>query len=250
MSEKVKLETAVESVDGAMIAQQNGADRLELCSALELGGLTPSVGLMQAIKKHISIPVFALIRPRSGDFLYSESEFETIVDDVLEAKKQGLEGVVVGFLNSDGTIDVDKTKTVCQLAHPMVVTFHRAFDVCSDPTEALEQIIEAGCQRILTSGQQQVAIEGSSLIRDLAEKAQGRIILMAGSGVRANNVKEILEKTGVMEVHTSAKTDKGSNMRYRKQGVNMGSKYCNEFSIASIDGEMVKEIRTIIDGII
>ena len=243
------LETAVESVDGAMIAQQNGADRLELCSALELGGFTPSVGLIRAIKKHISIPVFALIRPRSGDFLYSETEFETIVNDVLEAKKQGLDGVVIGFLNSDGTIDVEKTKTVCQLAHPMAVTFHRAFDVCRNPMEAMEQIIVAGCHRILTSGQQQVALDGSSLIRDLVEKAQGRIIFLAGSGVRANNVKEIIEKTGAVEVHTSAKTDKQSNMSYRKQGVNMGSKYCNEFAVASVDGEMVREIREIIDGV-
>lgn len=247
---RTTLEIAVESVDGALIAQKNGADRLELCSALELGGLTPSFGLMCEIKKHISIPVFALIRPRSGDFLYSETEFETIVNDVLEAKKQGLDGVVIGFLNADGTIDVERTKTVCQHASPMKVTFHRAFDVCKNPYEALEQIVEAGCDRILTSGQKQTAIEGISLIQELVIQAQGRIAILAGSGVRANNVKEIIKKTGVMEVHTSAKTDKESNMSYRKPGVNMGSKFCNEFAIASVDGEMVKEIRTIIDGII
>lgn len=246
---KIKLEIPIESVDGALIAQQQGADRLELCAALELGGLTPSAGLMCEIKKHISIPVFALIRPRSGDFLYTETEFNTILSDVLEAKKQGLEGVVVGFLNADGAIDVERTKTVCKLAFPMEVTFHRAFDMCNNPQLALEQIIEAGCARILTSGQKQDALTGVSLIQNLVAKTKGRITIMAGSGVRTHNVKEIIEKTGVIEVHTSAKTTKKSAMSYRNPSVNMGSRHYDEFAIASVDEKMVEEIRKIIDEI-
>ncbi len=244
---KIKLETAVESVDGALIAQQYGANRLELCSALELGGLTPSVGLMSGIKKHISIPVFALIRPRSGDFLYSDLEFETIVGDVSEAKKQGLDGVVVGFLNSDGTVDVERTQSICKIASPMQVTFHRAFDVCKDPFVALEQIIEAGCHRILTSGQQQSAVDGIPLIKELVFRANNRITILAGAGVRAHNVKQIIQQTGVNEVHTSAKVANDSKMIYRKAEVNMGSQFCNEFAVASVDGQMVAEIRAIID---
>jgi len=240
------VEVAVESVDGALIAQQNGANRLELCSALELGGLTPSAGLMCAVKKNSSIPVFALIRPRSGDFLYSETEFETILNDVLEAKKQELDGVVIGFLNSDGTIDLNRTKKVCELAFPMKVTFHRAFDVCNNPYKALEDIIEAGCHRILTSGQAQTAFDGIITIQTLVEKAQNRIVILAGSGVRANNVMEIIEKGSVKEVHTSAKIQIDSKMTYRKQGVNMGSKAYNEFAIVTVDGKMVHKIRTII----
>lgn len=242
------VEVAVESVDGALIAQQNGADRLELCSALELGGLTPSAGLMCAVKKNSSIPVFALIRPRSGDFLYSETEFEAILNDVLEAKKQELDGVVIGFLNSDGTIDFNRTKKVCEFAFPMKVTFHRAFDVCNNPYKALEDIIEAGCHRILTSGQAQTASDGISTIHTLVEKAHNRIVILAGSGVRANNVMEIIEKGSVKEVHTSAKIQIDSKMTYRKQGVNMGSKAYNEFAIATVDGKMVHEIKTIIDA--
>lgn len=243
------LEIAVDSAEGAIIAQANGADRLELCSGLELGGITPSTGLMQQVRNAVSIPIFALIRPRSGDFLYSQAEFETIIVDVLEAKRQNINGVVIGFLTENGAIDIEKTKSICKLAYPMEVTFHRAFDLCKDPMAALEQIFEAGCNRLLTSGQASSALDGVDLISKLVLQAKRRIAILAGAGVRPNNVKEIIEQSGVFEVHTTAKAMVESGMKYRKSGVNMGNNSFNEFSIAAVDGEMVKKMREIIDKI-
>lgn len=241
------LEIAIETVEGAMISEQNGADRIELCSALELGGLSPSVGLMKEVRDAVSIPIFALIRPRSGDFLYSKHEFKTIIEDVLEAKKQKLDGIVVGFLDETGNIDVPKIKTICELAFPLKVTFHRAFDRCINPILALEQIIDSGCVRILTSGQSINALEGAELISHLVKQANQRISIMAGAGVRANNVSEIVRKTGVFEVHSSARYFAESKMNYRNSGVSMGQKSGNEFLVPSVDANMVKEIRRILD---
>ena len=211
---KVIVEIAVFSVEAALSAIAAGADRIEFCENPGEGGTTPSYGSLVTLKKLTSKPVFPIIRPRGGDFLYTEAEYECIKADVLIAKELGYPGVVIGLLNADGSIDVNRTKKIVELAAPMEVTFHRAFDRCRDPFQGLEAIITAGCKRILTSGQVPNAANALPLLQQLVEKANGRIIIMPGSGVRANNLKEIVEATGALEIHSSARKMYPSKMNY------------------------------------
>ena len=211
---KVILEIAVFSVEAALSAIAAGADRIEFCENPGEGGTTPSYGSLVTLKKLTHKNVFPIIRPRGGDFLYTDNEFEWIKADVLIARDLGYPGVVIGLLNADGTIDVDRTKQLVQLAAPMEVTFHRAFDRCEDPFKGLEAIIETGCKRILTSGQVPNAGDALPLLKQLVEKANGRILIMPGSGVRANNIKAIIEATGVEEIHSSARKMYPSKMTY------------------------------------
>jgi copper homeostasis protein len=199
------LEVAVFNVASALAASQAGADRLELCDNNYEGGTTASFGTLLYVKKQIQIPVFPIIRPRGGDFCYSNDEFEAMKKDVLLCKTLGFEGVVLGILNADGTIDEHRTSTLVNIAYPLEVTFHRAFDRTIEPSQALENIIETGCTRILTSGQMPNAIDGLLTIKQLIEAAKNRIIIMPGSGIRSNNIQEIAEFTGAEEFHSSAK---------------------------------------------
>jgi copper homeostasis protein len=210
------IEIATTDHESTKAAVAGGADRIELCTALSEGGLTPSMAMIQQCRKDFQIALFPIIRPRSGDFLYSAAEFSIIKQDALFCKQTGCDGIVIGFLNSDGTVDKKRTAEIVEAVYPLEVTFHRAFDRCRDPFEALEAIIEAGCQRILTSGLQPTAIQGVNLIQQLVAKAQERIIIMPGSGVRAENVKELAEKTGATEFHSSMKAIKESDMQYRQ----------------------------------
>ena len=195
-------------------AVKGGADRIELCTALSEGGLTPSFGLIKQCREKFNLPIFPIIRPRSGDFLYGDSEFEIITKDVLLCKQLNCDGVVVGFLTKDGTVDQKKTELIVKLAYPMEVTFHRAFDRCKDPFAALEIIIEAGCQRILTSGQQQKAIDGIDLIKQLVVAADNRIVLMPGSGIKPDNIRMISEATGAVEFHGALRNSIVSEMDF------------------------------------
>lgn len=195
-------------------AVKGGADRIELCSALSEGGLTPSYGLIVQCRSDFDIPLFPIIRPRGGDFLYTEKEFEIIKRDVLLCKQAGCDGIVTGFLLKDGNIDKERLSVITDLASPLPVTFHRAFDRCLDPFKALEDIIDAGCKRILTSAQKPKAIEGTELIKQLTEAANGRIIIMPGSGVRKENIKELAEKTGATEFHSSLSGFSASKMNF------------------------------------
>lgn len=210
------IEIATNDYESTKAAVSGGADRIELCAALSEGGLTQSQGTIQRCRNDFNVALFPIIRPRSGDFLYSAAEFEIIVQDARFCKQVGCDGVVIGFLNSDGTVDVERTKTIVEAVYPLEVTFHRAFDRCRDPFEALEAIIEAGCQRILTSGLQPTAPQGMHLIQQLVEKAADRIVIMPGSGVRAENIKELADKTGAVEFHSSLKATKESGMQYRQ----------------------------------
>ncbi|WP_118194573.1 copper homeostasis protein CutC [Albibacterium indicum] len=220
----MKLEICAGSYKSALIAQEAGADRIELCENLNEGGTTPSFGTLQLVKENITIDINVLIRPRSGDFLYTESEFEIMKEDVLFCKKLGFNGVVIGILLFDGSIDIDRTKTLVQLAKPMSVTFHRAFDVCNNPETALEAIIEAGCDRLLTSGLKNTAIEGSATLKQLIEQANDRIIIMPGSGVKSTNIKFLKELVPAIEWHASAKSIFPSQMEYHNPAIeNMGS---------------------------
>ncbi len=216
---KIKLEIAVFSVEAALAAIEAGADRIEFCENPLEGGTTPSFGSLSTLISLTSKSVFPIIRPRGGDFLYSQNEFNSIRSDVLMARKLDYPGIVIGLLNADGNIDIEKTKRLVDLASPMEVTFHRAFDRCKDPFKALEDIISTGCKRILTSGQVPNAADALPLLKKLIQQAGDRIIVMPGSGVRSNNIKEIIQATGAKEVHSSARQMQASQMNYTKDSM-------------------------------
>lgn len=195
-------------------AVKGGADRIELCSAIAEGGLTPSYGYIKQCREKFSIPIFPIIRPRSGDFLYTEEEFDLMLADIQLCKEFGCDGVVTGFLLADGNIDRTRMEAAVEAAYPLPVTCHRAFDRCKDPFVALEQLIKAGCKRILTSGQQLQAIDGLDLIRQLVQAAGDRIIIMPGSGLTPKNVKHIAEVTGAKELHGALRSTTRSKMDF------------------------------------
>ena len=195
-------------------AVEGGADRIELCANLAEGGTTPSYAHIKKCKETFDIALFPIIRPRGGDFLYTKDEFEIMKNDIKLCKELGCEGIVIGLLNMDGTIDMTRTSQLIELAYPLEVTFHRAFDRCKDPFVALEELIEIGCQRILTSGQKPTVSEGIDLIAGLNKKADDRIIIMPGSGVRKDNIKMLAEKTGCIEFHSSLRGKTKSPMQF------------------------------------
>lgn len=207
------LEICSSSPTSALAAQQGGASRIELCQSLESGGITPSYAQIKLARRHLSIGIFVLIRPRSGNFVYSALEFEEMLQDVEFCKTAGCDGVVIGVLDADGQVDIPRMAQLIAAAKPMQVVFHRAFDVCADPKKALEEIIELGCDRILTSGQQETALAGKEMLRELIEQAAGRIEIMPGAGVGDNNIAEILRHTNAYSIHSSAKVVEESSVR-------------------------------------
>ena len=209
-----KLEIIGFNIESCMIAQAAGANRIELCDNPGDGGTTASYGFIKAARKALQIDLYPIIRPRGGDFLYSDEEFEMMQTDIQLCKETGCDGVVIGMLNKDGSIDKKRCSKLAALAYPLGVTFHRAFERCSNPFEALEDIIEIGCERILTSGQQPTASEGAGFINELVRQADERIIIMPGSGVRSNNIIDIAKQTGAVEFHSSASKLMASNMEY------------------------------------
>lgn len=211
---KYKIEIATTDYAGTEAAVKGGADRIELCTALSEGGLTPSFGLIKKCRDKFDLPIFPMIRPRSGDFLYSDEEYRIMKKDVTLCREIGCDGIVAGFLKEDGSIDKKRISKIVERAYPMEVSFHRAFDRCIDPFEALEDIIAAGCQRILTSGQQLTAPEGAALINKLIQAAKNRIIIMPGSGVNIDTIKTLLEATGAEEFHASMRTTINSKMKF------------------------------------
>jgi len=209
------LEIAANSVASALAAQAGGAGRVELCTALELGGLTPSYAQIALAREKLTIPLYVLIRPRAGDFLYSDLECETMLCDIEACAKAGCDGVVLGALDADGHIDLLRCRSLIAVAGSMGVTFHRAFDLTRDPLSALEDVIALGCERVLTSGAQATAIEAAERIRQLVELAAGRIVVMPGAGVDATNIGRLMALTGAREFHASAKRLHESGMRWR-----------------------------------
>jgi len=206
------LEVIGFNIESCAIAQAAGAHRIELCANPYDGGTTASYGFIKAARELLTIQLFPIIRPRGGDFLYSDAEFEIMKTDVQHCKNLGCDGVVIGMLHADGSVDMVRCKQLVELAYPLGVTFHRAFDRTNDPFKALEDIIAIGCERILTSGQKPTAIEATELIAKLIERANSRIIIMPGSGVRSENILEVAEKTGATEFHTSARISIASEM--------------------------------------
>ena len=221
-------------------AVEGGADRIELCANLAEGGATPSYAHIKKCREAFDIALFPIIRPRGGDFLYTKDEFEIMTNDIKLCKELGCDGVVIGLLNMDGTIDVTRTSELIELAYPLEVTFHRAFDRCKDPFIALEELIEIGCQRILTSGQKPTVSEGIDLIAELNKKAEDRIIIMPGSGVRKENIKMLAEKAGCVELHSSLRGKAKSPMQFIHSAfANSEESYANN----SIDPEEVRALR-------
>lgn len=211
---KFKLEVIGFTIESCLIAQAAGAHRIELCDNPSEGGTTASYGFIKTARENLSIELYPIIRPRGGDFLYSEIEFKVMKADVEVCKNLGCDGVVIGMLNADGTVDKKRCKELIDIAYPMKVTFHRAFDRTNDPFQAMEEIISIGCERILTSGQKNLATDGEELLNKLVKQANNRIIIMPGSGVKSDNIETLVKKTKATEFHTSARTFIDSKMEF------------------------------------
>ncbi len=231
------LEIAIFNIASASLAEKAGADRLELCENPADGGTTPSYGTLKIVKEKIKIPIFPIIRPRGGDFLYNDDEFAAMKKDVELCRQLKFEGVVTGLLKADGSVDEERTKQLTALAYPMEVTFHRAFDRAADPLAALEAIIACGCQRILTSGQTPNAFDGKELIKQLIQRADDRIIIMPGSGVRSDNILALAEFTGAVEMHSSARKKVSSAMNFQQ------SKMKETIENISVNTDEIKKMR-------
>jgi len=212
--EQYILEIATSDFETTRSAVEGGADRIELCANLNEGGTTPSYGTIYQCRERIDVLLYPIIRPRGGDFLFTSDEYEVMLHDAKLCKQLGCDGIVIGLLNEDGTIDVKRTAAIIEIAYPMGVTFHRAFDRCRDAFEALEQLVQIGCERILTSGQQPTVNEGMDLITQLNKAADHRIAIMPGSGVRKENLKTLAEKTGCIEFHSSLRGKIKSKMKF------------------------------------
>lgn len=240
------LEICAGSVESAVAAREGGAARIELCAALEIGGVTPSAGVIAEARKIQGIILNVIIRPRGGDFLYNEYEAACMEQDIRTCKTLGVDGVVIGALTAEGDIDTELFSRLISAADGMSVTFHRAFDMCHDPRKALEKLISLGCHRVLTSGLSATAEAGIPLLRELVQQADGRIIIMPGCGVNSGNASRILNETGATEIHASARKSVGSGMTFRHSGVSMGNPDCDEYARKETDA---KEVRAIVNSI-
>lgn len=233
----------MDSIASAIAAEAGGADRVELCSGLSEGGLTPSPGLLRAVRSRVKIGVHVMIRPRSGDFIYSDDDFAIMQEDIRLAAQAGANGVVFGLLTSRGEVEIDRTRALIKLSRPMEVTFHRAFDLADDPYAALEAIIGSGADRVLTSGAEPTAMLGQARIRQLVRAAGGRIRVMVGGGVRAENAAQLLLGTGADEWHTSLR-------RQTKERVSGGvaAQLGNGDGFDPIRSEDVRRLREILES--
>ena len=243
---KYTLEICVDSVESAINAERGKATRLELCSNLIIGGTTPTKSLFEEVKKNVDIPINVLIRPRFGDFLYSDYEVNIIKNEIKMFKKLGVDGIVVGILTKNGEIDLDNMKKFIEGAQDIPITFHRAFDVCREPLKAFYQLQELGVQNILTSGQSQDCLRGKKLLKELVKistkNSKNKTEILVGAGLNIENIDEIVNFTGATNFHFSGKRIKQSSMEYRKENVNMGLKEFSEFEILETDENLVKEV--------
>lgn len=239
----MRVEICVDSVESALAAERGGADRVELCDNLFEGGTTPSAGCIRVARQRLKLGLQVMIRPRGGDFLYSETEFEVMREDVAVAKELGADGVVFGLLTATGDIDEARTAELIALARPMNVTFHRAFDVCRDAAAGLEALVRLGVDRVLTSGQEASCVEGLEMLAALQRQAGDRIIVLAGGGLTPRNVGRVVASTGVAEVHLSARSTIESGMQYRNPRVPMGGTLRPpEFSRKATDEAQVRAV--------
>lgn len=239
-SQKYIIEIATSDFVTTQSAVNGGADRIELCANLAEGGTTPSYGIIKQCRETFSVSLYPIIRPRGGDFLYTDDEFEIMLQDVKLCKQLGCDGMVIGLLNKDGSIDMKRTSVLIEAAYPLGVTFHRAFDRCKDPFRALEQLIDIGCERILTSGQKPSVVDGVDLVAELNKNAADRIIIMPGSGVRKENIKMLAAKTGCTEFHSSLRGKENTQMEFIHEAFKDSEE---SFMNNAIDEEEVKALR-------
>ena len=245
------MEICVDSVESAITAESAGAGRLELCSALSEGGITPSAGLIESVRRNTDIRIHVLIRPRSGDFLYSDSEFSVMRRDIDTAGECGADGIVTGLLVRDGTVDLERTALLVEYASPMTVTFHRAFDMSRDPLKAMEDVITAGAKSILTSGQARTAIEGAGVIKTLVAAAGNRIQIMPGGGINEYNISLLATSTAAKEYHMSARHETESRMTYRRKGIYIGAQHLqSEYTLKNADPERIRSVIMILGGVV
>ncbi len=245
----IKTEICINSPESAVAAQAGGADRVELCANLLEGGTTPSIGAVRAARNHINIGLHVIIRPRGGDFLFNEIEVETMKADIEAVKAAGADGIVIGSLTAEGDIDVPQIQSLIEIARPLSVTFHRAFDMCRDPFTALETLVDLGVNRLLTSGQEESVIEGLELIRDLNAKAGDRLIIMPGGGITPRNLPKLVQETGVKEVHFAAMKTVTSGMTFRNPRVYMGGTLRPpEYEGEVADAEVIASMRGSLGG--
>ncbi len=243
----ITLEVCVNSAISAIEAQRGGADRVELCENMVEGGCTPSAGSILLAKKHLDIPLFVMIRPRGADFCYSDAEFEIMKSDILMAKELGVDGVVFGILLPDGRINRKRMKVLVDLARPMGITCHRAFDMTRNPFEALEDLIDLGIDRVLTSGQADSALEGAPLIRKLMERAKERILIMPGHGVKENNLLQVVNETGAHEFHVYLTKQVKSRMEFIRDDVKMGTPDLSEYEHTVVSAERIRNAREVLN---
>lgn len=240
------IEIVAYSLESCLAAQKGGADRIELCGSPFEGGTTPSAGLIQSVKQSVGIPVHVMIRPRGGDFCYTPTEIQVMKSDIIFTKQSGADGLVLGVLNPDGTVNENLLQELVSLAQPLPVTFHRAFDMTPEPFKALETLILCKINCILTSGQQNKAFDGKDLIEDLVNQAQKRVEIMAGSGLNIGNVQQLVT-TRIDAIHLSGRATRDSEMIFRKQGIAMGGlPQISEYEIMFTDWHKVREIRNVI----
>lgn len=243
MVNEIIIEVCVADINSIIAAHRGGAQRIELCDNLTLGGTTPSSGIITQAKKSTPLDVCVMIRPRGGDFLYNELEFEIMQQDIIVAKDNGADGIVTGILTQDGLVDMVRMRKLIDIAGPMYVVFHRAFDMTSDPITALDQLVELKVQRLLTSGQKNAAIDGASLIRELVDQADGRIEIMPGSGINIDNFKELMHITKARNFHLTGRNMVKSTMEYQTNGVVLNSfSHQDDFQWLETDSKIISEI--------
>ncbi|NXQ31174.1 CUTC protein, partial [Alaudala cheleensis] len=259
MDDGFLMEVCVDSVESAVNAERGGAGRIELCAGLVEGGTTPSMGLLQVVKQCVRVPVFVMIRPRGGDFLYSDREVEVMKADIRLAKLHGADGLVFGALTEDGRIDTELCTALLAVCRPLPVTFHRAFDMVHDPLVALETLISLGFERVLTSGCDSSALEGLSLIKRLAEQVWNSVsarcvtwgLFPPGGGITERNLQRILEGSTASEFHCSARSARDSGMKFRNPNVAMGASFsAPEYSIKVADVAKVRTLNAIAKNIL
>ena len=237
------VEVCVASAEHAIAAAAAGAGRVELCANLVEGGTTPSWGEIVRARASVAVPVMVMIRPRGGDFLYSDLEIEIMASDIEAARRAGADGIVLGLLTSDGRVDAERLRPLVDAGDGLEIAFHRAFDLCRDPFEALETIVDLGCDRILTSGQRATAVEGLESIAALAKAADGRVGIMPGGGIRAGNVTRILSVPEVCQIHVYAGRVASSRMAFRREGIAMGRSYApDEYRRTEVDGDAIRAV--------
>lgn len=243
------LECCVDSVESAIKAEKGGANRLELCSALVIGGLSPSKVLFEKVKENVNIKIHVLLRPRYGDFCYTEHEHEIIKNEIRMFRKLGADGVVIGSLRPNGSLNIEQMKELIEEANGMSITLHRAFDMCKNPIETLEEAKKLGIHTILTSGQKNSCIDGADLLKELVIKSDHEVDILIGAGVDASVIEKLYEKTGATSYHMSGKITLDSEMQYRKEDVSMGVASMNEYQIWRTSLEKVKAAKEVLENL-